>query len=83
MYACSMRRTTIALEDDLFRVLKRRAAKDGVTLGSLVNGLLRRGLRTPAAGAFAFHLTTVKGRLRPGVDLEDKDALFDLMEGRA
>ncbi len=77
-----MRRTTIALEDDLFRDLKQQAAKDGVTLGSLVNRLLRRGLRGPSKGAFKFQLTTCKGRVRNGVDLEDKDALFDLMEGR-
>lgn len=78
-----MRRTTIAIEDDLFRSLKQQAAKDGVTLGSLVNRLLRGGLRGTTRGAFKFHLTTVKGRLRPGVDLEDKDALFDLMDGPA
>ena len=78
-----MRRTTIAIEDDVFRNLKQQAAKDGVTLGALVNRLLRRGLRGAPKGAFKFHLTTVKGRLRPGVDLEDKDTLFDLMDDPA
>jgi hypothetical protein len=52
-----------------------------VTLGSLVNTLLRGSLRAPPRGAFKFHLTTVKGRLRRGVDIDDKDALFDLMDG--
>jgi len=75
-----MRRTTIAIDDDLLRDLKRRAAKDGVSLSALVNRLLRAGLRERAA--FRLHLTTVKGDgLRPGVDLDDKDALFDLMDG--
>jgi hypothetical protein len=77
-----MRRTTIAIEDDIFRELKLRAAKDGVTLGSLVNSLLRGSLRAPPRGGFKFHLTTVKGDgLRPGVDLEDKEALFDILDG--
>jgi hypothetical protein len=75
-----MRRTTIALDDDIFRDLKQQAARDGVTLGSLVNRLLRRGLRAPPTGQFRFHLTTVEGPLREGIDLEDKDALLDLME---
>jgi hypothetical protein len=76
-----MRRTTIALEDDLFSSLKQKAAKDGVTLGSLVNRLLRRSLHAPPRGAFKFHLTTVKGHAQPAVDIDDKDALNDFLDG--
>jgi len=76
-----MRRTTIAIEDDLFRDLKQKAAKDGVTLGSLVNVLLRRSLHAPPRHAFKLRLTTVKGKGPPAVDIDDKDALFDFMDG--
>ena len=77
-----MRRTTIALEEDLLRELKLKAAKDGVTLGALVNRMLRRGLRQPRRGAFKFHLTTCTGPLRKGVDLDDTAALLDVMDDR-
>jgi len=78
-----MRRTTIAIEDDLFRDLKQQAARDGVTLGELVNRMLRRGLRAPRRDKFELHLTTCKGRLRKGVDLDDTRALLDRMDGRS
>lgn len=72
----------MALEDDLFRALKERAARDGVTMGALVNRLLRKGMREPEHGrAFRFHLTTVEGRLREGVNIDDTGALLDLMDG--
>lgn len=79
----AMPRTTIALDDELFRQLKKKAAHDGLTLGELVNSLLRRSLSTPKGRPFRFHLTTVAGQLRAGVDLDDTQALLDRMDGRS
>ncbi len=34
----------------------------------------------PSAPGYTFRLRTVDGRLLPGVDLTDRDKLFELME---
>lgn len=44
--------------------------------------LLRLRHGEPPEHRFRFKLTTVRGQLPLGVDLEDKDALFDLLDGR-
>ena len=77
-----MRRITVAIEDDVLRDLRQQAARDGVTMGDLVNRLLRRAVRAPRRGAFRCYLTTVKGRLRKGVDLDDTSAVLDRMYDR-
>ena len=48
----------------------------------MANDLLRQGLASPIAREYRLELLTWKGRLQPGVDLFDRDALFDLMEER-
>ncbi len=77
-----MARTTLKLDEDLLRRLKEKAAREGRTLQSLANDLLRQGLASPIAREYRLELLTWKGRLQPGVDLFDRDALFDLMEER-
>lgn len=49
---------------------------------SVANDLLRQGLAAPAASDYRLELLTWKPELQPGVDLFDRDKLFDLMEGR-
>lgn len=78
-----MRRTTLVLEDDLFRHLKQEAAANGRTIRDVVNALLRRalaGLRPRRR--YRLKWPTARGRLRPGVNLDDRATLYDLMEGR-
>ena len=77
-----MARTTLKLDDDLLRRLKEKAAREGSTLQSVANDLLRQALAAPVGGEYRLELFTWKGELQPGVDLNDRDALFDLMEGR-
>jgi plasmid stability protein len=77
-----VKRTTVAFDDDLLRRLKQEAAERGVTLQALVNDLLRASLLKQPSPAFKLKWTPVKGTLQPGVRLEDRDALFDLMDGR-
>ena len=77
-----MRRTTLKLDEDLLRHLKEAAAREGRTLQAVANDLLRQGLARPARTEYRLELRTWKAELRPGVDLFDRDALFDLMEGR-
>jgi hypothetical protein len=72
-------RTTI----ELLRRAKRRAADAGVALCQIVEAALRSYLGGPAkAGGYRLRWRTERGRLQPGVNLEDRDHLFDLMDGR-
>lgn len=71
------------LSDDLLRRAKKRAADEGVPLRDLVEDALRRYLSGPQKrGAYKLRWGTERGRLQPGVNLDDRDALFDLMDGR-
>ncbi len=78
-------RTTFELSDELFRQLKRRAADDGVSLREVLDAALRSYLSPRsdrARPAYRLRWRTEKGRLQPGVNLDDRDTLFDLMDGR-
>lgn len=77
-----MPRTTVNLDEDLLRRLKEKAGREGRTLQSVTNDLLRRGLAVSAAPDYRLNPGTSKIELRPGVDLFDRDSLFDAMEGR-
>lgn len=77
-------RTTLDLDDDVMRTLKRRAGETGRTLTSLVEEALRAMLERGSRPNPHYHLewAVVSGGARPGVDLSDRDALIDLMDGR-
>ena len=76
------KRTTILLDAGLFRKTRRRAHEEGATLTAVVEDALRKSLSPrPRPGRRGkIRLTTVRGRLRPGVDLDDSAALRDLMD---
>ena len=76
-------RTTIEINDQLFRAAKRVAADRGTSLREVVDAALRQHLgKTKGAAGFVLRWATESGKLQPGVDLTDRDALFDLMDGR-
>ena len=76
-----MRRTTLALDDDLLRQLKGKAAREGRTLQAVATELLRQGLARPErAGDYRLRLEGWRAEEQPGVDLLDRDKLFDLMD---
>lgn len=77
-----MPRTTVNLEENLLRRLKERAAREGRTLQSVVDDLLRQGMAVEADPDYRLRLRTWKARIQPGVDLFDRDTLFDVMEER-
>ena len=77
-------RTTIDLKDELLRQAKRRAADEGVPLREIVERALRAHLAgTHHKKGYRLRWRTVRGTLQPGVRLDDRDALFDLMDGRS
>jgi hypothetical protein len=79
---CCMR-ITLEISDELFRLLKRKAADDGTPLRQVVESALRvyLGKQTRRKG-YQLSWNNERGRILPGVRLDDRDALFDLMDGR-
>jgi len=87
-YACvgtlMCMRTTIEINDDLLRQAKRRAADEGTSLRALVERALRLHLGGKhRARGYKLTWRTETGRMLPGVRLDDRDALHDLMEERS
>lgn len=75
-----MPRTTLALDPDLLRGLKEKAAREGRTLQAVANELLRQGLaRRERRGDYRLELEGWEAEQQPGVDILDRDKLFDLM----
>ena len=77
-----MPRTTLDIDERVLRALKRKAADEGRTLQAVANELLKGALRTPARQAFSLRLQGWAANLQPGVDILDRDSLFDVMDGR-
>jgi len=77
-----MRRTTLTIDDQLLCELKKKASEEGRTLQAVTNDLLRRSLVPRPAKPYRLRLRGWKAAEQPGVDLLDRDALFDLMDGR-
>lgn len=75
-------RTTVRLDDDLYREVKARAAREGRTVASVLEDAVRVGMRRPAdAEARPFvPLTFGSGGLMPGVDLSDNASLSELLD---
>ena len=78
-------RTTLDLNDEIMRAVKRYAAETGRTVSSLVESALRELLAQVARKDRPYKLRwlVVRGGAQPGVDLTDRDALLDRMEGRS
>ena len=70
------------LDDALLRHLKEMAARQGQTLQSLVNALLRQALQHKPSTQFSFKIKGWEAKEQPGVDILDRDALFRAMENR-
>jgi len=78
-------RTTLTIDDHLYRAVKRQAAGSGRTIRQFIEEALSKAVvekQKPKPG-FKLRWVTVKGPTRPGVDLADREALYELMEGRS
>jgi hypothetical protein len=77
-------RTTLNLDDALMQAVKQRALDTGCTMTAVIEEAIRDALLRKQVPAKSYRLQwpTVRGRLLPGVDLIDRNALYDRMEGR-
>jgi plasmid stability protein len=76
-------RTTIVLDDEVFRAYKQRAADRGTSLTHEIEEALRSELAasTEAAEAEPYAVPTFEGTAPvPGVDLNNNAALIDLLD---
>lgn len=70
------------IDDALLREIKKKAAVEGRTLQDVANDLLRQALRARSPERYSLRLHGWEAKEQPGVDLLDRDKLFDLMDGR-
>jgi hypothetical protein len=76
-------RTTLTLDDDVLKAARRRAREQDRPLKDVINQALRQGLALDSGRpqpSYTFRLKTIEGRLLPGVDLADRDKLFELLD---
>jgi Arc/MetJ family transcription regulator len=76
-------RTTVDINDELLRAAKLRAAQQKTSLKAVIEHALRRHLgHRDHSEEYRLSWAVEDGEMAPGVDLTDRDALFDLMDGR-
>lgn len=76
-------RTTLTIDDEVYRLIKQRAAQTGRTVGTVVEEALRAALlASPTVPTSPVELPVDEGGPLPGVDLDDSSALYDLTEQR-
>jgi len=76
-------RTTIQLDDEVFRVFKQRAAQRGTSLAREIEQALRSEIadRAEAAQSEPYEVPTFRGAAPvPGVDLNSNAALADILD---
>ena len=73
-------RIAIEITDELLRQAKKKATAEGTALRQVIETALRFYLAKPRRRAgYKLRWRTKRGQMLPGVRLDDRDALFDLM----
>ena len=76
-------RTTLNIDEDIHRAAKVKAAEEGKTLTRVVEEALREHLNpSKQEKPFRLRWITERGTLMPGVNIDDRESLYDIMEGR-
>lgn len=78
-------RTTIRIDDELYREVKTKAARSGRTVASVLEDAVRRGLNPAEQRAPSRYRVRPGGRggLRLGVDLSSNAAVAEVLEDGA
>jgi hypothetical protein len=79
-----MKAITLSLGDDLIQAVESQARHTGRTPDQVIEHVLREALleKSPKK-PYKLRWVTVEGHPQPGMDLDDRSALLDRMEGRA
>lgn len=75
-------KTTLVIDDGVMRRLKQEAARQGLTLSELVEAALRRMLDPAETESRTLPPLPVFNGGRLLVDVADREALYDAMDGR-
>lgn len=77
-------RTTLDIEDALLRLARRKAVQEGRTVTAVIAEALHALLRPPARPRRPFRLRWVsrRGTRVPAVDVADRGALYERLDGR-
>jgi Arc/MetJ family transcription regulator len=81
LHDSDMHRTTINLDEAVYRRVKKLAQRKGKSLARAIEDLLRVALGSGTTVDVALPLHRGNGPL-PGVDIADRERLYDLMEQR-
>jgi hypothetical protein len=76
-----MHRTTINLDEAVYLRVRALARRQGKSMARTIEALLREAL-APGEGEVLTPPVHHGNGPRPGVDIADRDRLYDLMEGR-
>jgi hypothetical protein len=75
-------RTTIRIDDELYREVKEKAARSGHTVAAVLDDAVRRGVHPSEQRTAAPYTVTPTGGggVRPGVDLSTNAAIAELID---
>lgn len=74
-------RTTVTIDDDLYRRAKAHAALTGQPVGSVIEDALRDLLERHAeGGSVTLDLPVFSGTFNPAVDINDTSAVLDFLD---
>ena len=78
-------RTTFNIDNELMARVRERAKKSGRTITAVIEEALRREVAGDRIETWTFTLdwVVVEGATGEGVDLSDRDALYEIMDGKA
>ncbi|HXO26291.1 MAG TPA: hypothetical protein VOA80_03035 [Thermoanaerobaculia bacterium] len=77
-------RTTLDIDDRVLRQAKRRALETGETLTRFIEVAIRSRLaEAQHLPPYRLTLLTKRGEARPGVDWDDRESIYEHMEGRS
>ena len=75
-----MARTTLVLDDNILRQLKKKAADEKRSVQAVVNELLRRALAANRRQGYRLKLQGWDAVLQPGIDIADRNTLLDVLD---
>ncbi len=72
-------KTTIDIDDRLYQAAMKRAEQGGRSISELVEAALRVYLRDSLP--FELWWITTRGKLKPGINIDSRESLYDAMDG--